>query len=199
MEMVTAALLETAEASLNLLLQTRPLLRERLLKLNGKSIRINIEPRGLSLLLSFHTDGIALSQDAKATADAEISGDLATLVRLATEPRSVLFGQGAKISGDAALVQRLQKSMRDAELDWETWLADQIGDTATAALKQIAAPLRDQLQQSHQSLSLNAREYLQEELAAVPARVEFEIWSEGVSRARTKLEQLERRIERLSQ
>ena len=199
MEMVTAALLETAEASLNLLLQTRPLLRERLLKLNGKLIRINIEPRGLSLLLGFHTDGIALSQDAEAAADAEISGDLTTLVRLATEPRSVLFGQGAKISGDAALVQRLQKAMRDAELDWETWLADQIGDNATAALKQIAAPLRDQLQQSRHSLSLNAREYLQEELAAVPARVEFEIWSEGVSRARTKLEQLERRIERLSQ
>lgn len=198
MEMVAAALLEAAEASLNLLLQTRPLLRERLLRLNGKSIRINIQPPGISLLLSFHDEGIAVSQDVARSADAEITGDVATLLRLVTEPRSVLFGQGAEITGDAALVQRLQKSMRDAELDWETWLADQIGDNATAALKQLATPARDYLQQSRESLSLNAREYLQEELAAVPARVEYEIWSEGVSRVQSQIEQLERRIARLA-
>ena len=198
MEMVAAALLETAEASLNLLLQTRPLLRERLLKLNGKSLRIWLKPHNLSLLVSFHAEGVALSQDLQAPADAEIAGDFSTLMRLITEPRSVLFGQGAEISGDAALVQRLQKAMRDAELDWETWLAEQIGDGATAALKQMLEPVRDHLQQSKESLSLNAREYLQEELAAVPARVEYEIWSDKVTRLQTQLERLERRIERLS-
>jgi len=197
MNLLTAALLETLEASVNLLLQTRPLLRERLQRLDGKSIRVKTLPQGWTILLLFSAEGISLSQDNLSTADAEISGELGALIRLLSAPRSVLFGQGVEISGDAALVQRLQKAMRDAELDWETWLADQIGDLPTAALKQLVTPVKEHLSQSAHSLSINLQDYLQEELAALPARTEYEIWSAQVDDTRNRLEQLERRIARL--
>lgn len=198
MNLLTAALLETLEQAVNLLLQTRPLLRERLQRLDGKSIRIRVLPYGWSLLLQFSAEGISLSQDELNSADAQISGELSALMRLLNNPRSVLFGQGVEISGDAALVQRLQKAMRDAELDWETWLAEQIGDLPTAVLKQLVTPVREQISQSAHSLSINLQDYLQEELAALPARTEYEIWSARVDETRNRVEQLERRISRLS-
>lgn len=198
MNLVTAALIETAEASLNLLLQTRPMLRERLQKLSGKSLRIRLLPQQLTLRIDFTAQGLSLSQDLLNPADAEISGELSALMRLLSDPRSVLFGQGVDISGDAAMVQRIQKAMRDAELDWETWLAEQIGDGATATLKQLLQPLRQQIKRNRQSLSSNMKAYLQEELAALPARTEYEIWTAQVSTIRNQVEQLERRIARLS-
>lgn len=198
MNLVTAALIETAEASLNLLLQTRPMLRERLQKLSGKSLRIRLLPQQLTLRIDFTAQGLSLSQDLLNPADAEISGELSALMRLLSDPRSVLFGQGVDISGDAAMVQRIQKAMRDAELDWETWLAEQIGDGATATLKQLLQPLRQQIKRNRQSLSSNMKSYLQEELAALPARTEYEIWTAQVSTIRNQVEQLERRIARLS-
>jgi len=198
MNLVTAALIETAEASLNLLLQTRPMLRERLQKLSGKSLRIRLLPQQLTLRIDFTAQGLSLSQDLLNPADAEISGELSALMRLLSDPRSVLFGQGVDISGDAAMVQRIQKAMRDAELDWETWLAEQIGDGATATLKQVLQPLRQQIERNRQSLSSNMKAYLQEELAALPARTEYEIWTAQVSTIRNQVEQLERRIARLS-
>lgn len=198
MNLVTAALIETAEASLNLLLQTRPMLRERLQKLSGKSLRIRLLPQQLTLRIDFTAQGLSLSQDLLNPADAEISGELSALMRLLNDPRSVLFGQGVDISGDAAMVQRIQKAMRDAELDWETWLAEQIGDGATATLKQVLQPLRQQIERNRQSLSSNMKAYLQEELAALPARTEYEIWTAQVSTMRNQVEQLERRIARFS-
>lgn len=198
MNLVTAALIETAEASLNLLLQTRPMLRERLQKLSGKSLRIRLLPQQLTLRIDFTAQGLSLSQDLLNPADAEISGEISALMRLLSDPRSVLFGQGVDISGDAAMVQRIQKAMRDAELDWETWLAEQIGDGATATLKQVLQPLRQQIERNRQSLSSNMKAYLQEELAALPARTEYEIWTAQVSTIRNQVEQLERRIARLS-
>jgi len=198
MNLITAALIETAEASLNLLLQTRPMLRERLQKLSGKSLRIRLLPQQLTLRIDFTAQGLSLSQDLLNPADAEISGELSALMRLLSDPRSVLFGQGVDISGDAAMVQRIQKAMRDAELDWETWLAEQIGDGATATLKQVLQPLRQQIERNRQSLSSNMKAYLQEELAALPARTEYEIWTAQVSTIRNQVEQLERRIARLS-
>lgn len=198
MNLVTAALIETAEASLNLLLQTRPMLRERLQKLSGKSLRIRLLPQQLTLRIDFTAQGLSLSQDLLNPADAEISGEISALMRLLSDPRSVLFGQGVDISGDAAMVQRIQKAMRDAELDWETWLAEQIGDGATATLKQLLQPLRQQIKRNRQSLSSNMKAYLQEELAALPARTEYEIWTAQVSTMRNQVEQLERRIARFS-
>jgi len=198
MNLITAALIETAEASLNLLLQTRPMLRERLQKLSGKSLRIRLLPQQLTLRIDFTAQGLSLSQDLLNPADAEISGEISALMRLLSDPRSVLFGQGVDISGDAAMVQRIQKAMRDAELDWETWLAEQIGDGATATLKQVLQPLRQQIERNRQSLSSNMKAYLQEELAALPARTEYEIWTAQVSTIRNQVEQLERRIARLS-
>ena len=184
MELINAALIESVEAALNLLLQTRPMLRERLQSLSGKTLRLILLPQHWSLLVRLHSEGIELSQDKEFEADVSLRGELGVLVKLITEPRSVLFGQGAEIDGDAALLQRIQK-------------AEQLGDLPTSALIQAFAPLSDAVQEGRSSLQRNLKSYLQEELQTLPPRAEYELWADGVSKARTQTEQLERRIAKL--
>ena len=197
MELINAALIESVEAALNLLLQTRPMFRERLQSLSGKTLRLILLPQHWSLLVRLHSEGIELSQDKEFEADVSLRGELGVLVKLITEPRSVLFGQGVEIDGDAALLQRIQKAMREPGLDWELWLSEQLGDLPTSALTQVFAPLSNAVQEGRSSLQRNFKSYLQEELQTLPPRAEYELWADGVSKARTQTEQLERRIAKL--
>ena len=197
MELINAALIETVEAALNLLLQTRPMLRERLQNLSGKTLRLILLPQHWSLLVRLHSEGIELSQDKEFEADVTLRGELGVLIKLVTEPRSVLFGQGAEIEGDAALLQRIQKAMREPGLDWELWLSEQLGDLPTSALTQALAPLSAAVKEGRSSLQRNLKSYLQEELEALPPRAEYELWADNLSSTRTRTEQLERRISKL--
>jgi len=209
MNLVGAALLESAEASLNLLLKTRPMLSERLTSLNGKTFRITLLPSDASLLLrivsSYVNNGVdqdiksavELSVDPNAQADVTLKGEWSALIKLASEPRSVLFGQGVEVDGDIALLQRLQKAMREPGLDWELWLSENLGDLPTAAITQSLGPLAKLFEENRASLTRNLKSYLQEELEALPARVQFEGWAEQVSAAKQRTEQLERRINKL--
>ncbi len=197
MQLLTAALVESVEAALNLLLKTRPMLGERLQNLSGKTLRIVLLPQNWTLLIRLHAEGIELSQDSDFDADVTLKGELGVLIKLITEPRSVLFGQGAKIDGDAALLQRIQKAMREPGLDWELWLSEQLGDLPTSALTQAFAPLATSLQEGRGSLERNLKSYLQEELEALPPRAEYELWTDQISKARIQAEQLERRIAKL--
>ena len=198
MDLVTAALIESAQTSLNLLLQTRPMLRERLQKLAGKTIRLVLLPQGWSILVRLHNAGIELSRDTDSDADVSIQGELSVLLRLVSDPRSVLFGQGAEVEGDVALLQRIQKAMREPGLDWELWLSEQLGDLPTAALMQAFAPLRQLATEGSASLTHNMKDYLQEELATLPPRAEFELWAERLTEAAQRVEQLERRLAKLT-
>lgn len=199
MELVSAAIIESAEASLNLLLQTRPMLQERLAKLAGKTVRITLAPQEWSLLLRLTETGIELSTDKAIPADVSVRGELSVLLKLATEPRAVLFGQGAEVEGDIALLQRLQKAMREPGLDWELWLSEQLGDLPTAALMQAFGPIKSLVQQNQHSLSRNLKSYLQEELEALPARAQYEGWAESVSATQQQVDQLARRLNQLNQ
>ena len=199
MELITAALVESIEAALNLLLQTRPMLRERLQKLSGKTLRLVLLPQNWSLLVRLHSEGVELTQEREFEADVTLQGELSVLIKLITEPRSVLFGQGAQIDGDAALLQRIQKALREPGLDWELWLSEQLGDLPTSALTQAFAPLTAAVQEGRGSLQHNLKSYLQEELEALPPRAEYELWADKVSKARSQTEQLERRIAKLSE
>jgi len=198
MDLVSAALIESIEAALNLLLKTRPMLCERLTKLSGKSLRIVLLPQNWSLLVRLHGEGVELSQQPDAEADVTLKGELSVLLRLVTEPRSVLFGQGAEVEGDVSLLQRIQKALREPGLDWELWLSEQLGDLPTSALTQAFKPLYESVQEGQTSLSRNLKSYLQEEIEALPPRAEYEIWADQVNAAHQRLEQLERRIASLS-
>lgn len=199
MQLLTAALVESVETAINLLLKTRPMLRERLQKLSDKTLRLVLLPQNWTLLVRLHAEGIELSQDSEFDADVTLKGELGVLLKLITEPRSVLFGQGAEIEGDVALLQRIQKAMREPGLDWELWLSEQLGDLPTSALTQAFSPLAANVQEGHSSLKRNLKSYLQEELEALPPRAEYELWADKVSEVRTQAEQLERRIAKLSE
>lgn len=198
MNLVGAAALGTVETALNLLLQTRPMLGERLQKLSGKTLRLTLLPQRWSLLVRLHSEGVELAQDPECVADVSVQGELGVLLKLLSDPRSVLFGQGAEVEGDVTLLQRLQRTMREPGLDWELWLSEQLGDLPTAALMQAFAPLNSTLKQGRSSLNYNLKSYLQEELAALVSPTEYEHWADRVDEARLNLEQLERRIKKLS-
>lgn len=197
MQELSAALIGTLETSLNALLRTRPIARERLAKLAGKRISVEVLPSAQTVHLLFTENSVLIFANTDVPADAKIRGKLSDLLKLAYEPRSVLFGQGVEIEGDVSLVQRMQSALGDSELDWETWLASQIGDLNASAVLQGQESVKSWFTKSKHSFSHSLKDYLQDEIKLLPTRIEYELWNNELATLSNRIDNLNQRSEQL--
>lgn len=197
MQELSAALIGTLETSLNALLSTRPIARERLSKLAGKRVSIEVLPSAQTVHLLFTENSVLIFANSDAPADARIRGNLSDLLKLVYEPRSVLFGQGIEIEGDASLMQRIQSALIDSELDWETWLSSQIGDLSASAVLQGQESVKSWFIKSKHAFSQSLKDYLQDEIKLLPTRTEYEEWNKQLETLSNRIDNLNQRSEKL--
>ncbi|KGK41613.1 hypothetical protein LH51_13385 [Nitrincola sp. A-D6] len=130
-QMLSAALLGSAETSLNKLLQQDPVTLQRLAALTGKVICLQISQPTLSLTLHPGPNGLDLLLHSESPADLTLSGAAQDFIQMASSENSTdkLFGKGIKISGDTGLATTFSSILKDFSIDWEAWLGDRVGDT----------------------------------------------------------------------
>ena len=197
MDLLDATLISSIESSINLYLKARPRAQQRLNELAGQSLRVTLEPSGQQTVILFAIDQIRVLREFEGDVTTEISGELSKLIQMAKEPRSVMFGQGVRVSGDSALLQRLQNALAEPELDLEQWLANTIGDLPASAISQQVKAVMRGLNSATDSLQRSTSEYLQEELKALPSKVEVEAFSSEVQTLRNQVDLLARRVARI--
>lgn len=198
-ELLTAAMIGTAETSLNQLLKKDPKTLKQLEKLSGKVIRFDIRQPTLHLTLVPNAEGIDLLLHSEATTDLTLSGQASDFIQMlySSNPDEKLFGKGIDVLGDTGLATQFSQLLRDFSIDWEAWLADIVGDTTAHPLAQFINQQRQFFSQARQSLTDNTVEYLQEELGVLPPRPEIEEFMEKVDQLRDDVERLEARINAL--
>lgn len=197
MNLIDATLTGSIESALNAYLSTRPSARNTLSKLAGQSLGVTLLPQNLMVTLIFGDDQVSVMREYEGEPTTQLTGSASDLIKLLKNPNAVMFGQGVEVKGDSALLQRLSHAFDNPTLDWEDWLADQIGDLPAAMLMKPIKQSLEWANSSQHTVAMTAKEYLQEEINLLPTRVEFEGFVDDARQLKQKTELIEHRLKRL--
>jgi ubiquinone biosynthesis protein UbiJ len=187
--LIAAALFER---SLNHLLRQSPGAAETLRRHGGRSVRFDLAVAQFDFRIA--DDGY-FSEAAVDLPDAVIRPTAALLARLPFFGREAL--RDADYSGDAALLQSLDKVFRGLEWDAEADLAPLVGDVAAHRLAAAGHDALQTLQHSARALGQNVSEYLVEEAELMARRVDVERFNHAVDTLADDVARLEARLARL--
>ncbi len=197
------ALAGLLEAAVNHVLALDARSPERLARLEGKVLQVDLEGLSITLYFAFDYGAVEVSLDGPDPADARVSGTPAALFALAAPGDGEDWGtpgSGVRIEGDATLARDLGKVFSQLEPDWQSPLDAMLGDTlgyqVAQGLRRGADGLRDAVRQG---LDMTGR-YLREESGALADPAEIDAFNtsvddlrDGVDRLDTRLGRLERR------
>jgi len=125
-------LAHTLETAINHVLQLDMESPERVRKLEGKLLQVNLDGLNITLFFTFKHGVVRVRLDAEGTPDTVISGTPVALFSMA-EPGDADWGlpkSKVQINGDASLARDLERIFSKLEPDWEAPLAGMLGDVA---------------------------------------------------------------------
>jgi len=143
------------EAGVNRVLALDSESAKRLLKLQGKTLQLDLEGLEITLFLSFDSGNVQVSLDSDQEPDTIISGTPVALFAMAA-PGDIsnwgLPGSKVHISGDANLARDIERVFSKMDPDWESPVSEVLGDVLgfqlTSGIKQGVEALRTAAEQT---------------------------------------------------
>ncbi len=198
MNMFSSALLTTLETAVNYYLHLDPEILEKLGKLQGKVIAIELRGLGITFYALPGRYGLRLHPHWEDEVDTTISGTPLAMTRLGLGDSSqALFSGDVTITGDMETGQQFKRILDSMDIDWEEQLSRLTGDIIAHRTGDL---VRDGLKWGRQvleNLRQDIGEYLQEESRILPSRTEVTAFMDEVDRLRDDTERLEARVRRL--
>ena len=195
---IQASAFEAAEKIINVALEYDPATQRRIAELEGKLLLIESTLPPVSVAIEATSSGIMLHSNWQDSADTSVSGPLLAMLELAVnnEDQISFAGTGISVNGDLDFLIKINKLMKELDVDWEAALASIIGDIPAHLL---AGNLRSSAAMAAQAASRAksaAVEIAQEELRASPTSSEFEEFSQGVRQLSNKVERAAARLDK---
>lgn len=176
------------------LLATDPRACRRLAALEGRTLALELSTPPLRFLLKPHARGVGLHPgSADQAVDCTLKATPAGLTRLLNAGAEVRV-PGIEVDGDIQLAADLRDLLRDLDIDWEGLLARALGELPAHALAEMARSGEVWARQSHTQLQGALRNYLHEELAVAPTRIELDAFCGEVDQLRLRVDRLEARL-----
>ena len=170
---------------------------DRLSSLQGKSLAIDVEGPGITIVVFADEDRLRLERLSDASATATVHGTpLALLKSLRGDGLSDYTDSGIAVSGDVEVAAAFATILRLARPDLEEQLAHVVGDVLAHQAGNVAANIRAWGKQVLAASRLNTTEYLQEESRQLPTRVEVEGFFAEIERLRDDAERVAVKIDR---
>lgn len=186
------------DLALNQALSLSPLTQQEIQEYEGKCLGVEWQGMNNFMYLHFSQGHIGVLSHPRGELDAMIIGAPFTLLRMMLERNHQLISTGeVKVDGDMHFVQAVSDTFARFEIDWEEWLAQNIGDVAAHWLGNQHRAAHAWRQESFNTFQLNLAEYLQEEARLLPAALELQAFYDDVDEVRSDIERLEQRISRL--
>lgn len=185
------------EAAINRGLALDPESRQRLGRLSGKIIAIELETLDRRLVMLIDAHRVRLLTPFEGTADATICASPAALVKMHMSKGAAVAGSGIRFSGDPELGRAFQQFLDGFDIDWEGELAKLTGDVVAHQVGRSARRVFGWLKQSAMSLEQTAVDYVRHEARAVVGRNEVERFLDEVDTLRDDVARLEQRMRRL--
>ena len=187
------------EQALNHNLRDSPAASRLLGRLQGRILALDLRELGRTLHLRAHPAGIQVLMTTEQPADAQLSGTLAGLTRLAAGAATGGLPPGVSLNGAIEVAEGFQQLLTLARPDFEALLSRAVGDalahTIGAGLRRVGGWMRRSLT----SLGLDTSEYLRYEAEMLPDRAEVDAFVDEVDRLRDDVARLAARVARLQQ
>lgn len=194
-------LTQAIENLLNRNLPRSPRALELCEALKGKTVRIDAQPLGWTLLIEALGTSVRLTKNAdEREPDARIAGGLMSLAQLAgPEPEEVIRRGDVSIRGDAEVAQKFRELAMLLKPDVEEELSRLIGDTPAHQALRFAKMAAGFGRRFAETGVRNAAEYLAHERRDLVPRAEAEDHYRNVERLRADLDRLDARTRLLEE
>lgn len=187
----------TLEQAIDRYLALDPEAAAGLAEIEGRVVAIEVAGLGLRLYLRPEGGRIRVASEREGEPDTLIRGTPLGLARLTLGPSGSLVDSGVEIHGDTEAGEALRRVLRSVQFDWEEELSRLTGDAIAHQVGMAVRRLRATLQQTGATLQDDLSEYLREEAALLPSRIEVENLFADIDRTRMDVDRLEARIRRL--
>lgn len=173
---------------------------QRLRRLDGRMLQLDLEGIGITLYFAFTLQRVEVGTRSGYEPDTTISGSPVALFSMAVPEGAGQWGapgSRVRISGDATLARDLERLFSQLDPDWEGSLSRVFGDVWG---HQVAAGLRSGAEQARETAT-NAGEMIEEYLNSAGSPIareeELDAFTEGVEDVRARADRLEAMIEKL--
>jgi ubiquinone biosynthesis protein UbiJ len=191
---ILAAMLE---AAINRVLALDDDTPKRLLRLDGRTLRLDLEGVGISLFFIFSSALVHISINSDDEPDTIISGSPFALFSMAVPDGKGSWGGSdsrVNISGDATLARDLERLFSKLDPDWEASLSRLFGDVWG---HQVAAGIRSGADQAKDAAGNSAEmisEYLKRDGGLLVKSADIKTFADAVDETRDAVERLEARL-----
>lgn len=174
---------------------------ERLQRLEGRMLKLDLEGVGISLYFAFNGHRVEVGTRSQHEPDTVISGTPYALFSMAAPDEAARWGSSGSrvsISGDAQLARDLERLFSQLDPDWEGRLSGLLGEVWG---HQVAAGLRagaEQLRTSAGSAGEMLGDYLRRPRGAVAQGEEIEAFSDSVEEVLDSISRLQARLRKLT-
>jgi ubiquinone biosynthesis protein UbiJ len=184
------------EQGIQALLRLDPDTRDRLGRLEGKLIAVNVVQPNLEFVISVVDKRVNIIGQLDTPADTSLTGTLSAFKSLSSGNDALYKGE-VKIEGDLHIGQELKEIVAKLDPDWEEFLSPMLGDTLVHQLAIASQSISSWLSRTRSSLEQNTSEYLQEEAELLAPNSEVHVFCLDVDAIRASADRLDARIKRL--
>jgi ubiquinone biosynthesis protein UbiJ len=189
----------TFEQLLNRRIEESTAAAERLAKLEGESLAIEVTGLGLTLVLEARGARVRVTTRPRADVSATLRGSPIDLLRLLERAAVAELKQsGAELSGNLHVAEAFAEALAFAKPEVEAELADWIGDVAAHRVGAFGRRFWRFGRDLRRSLEFSTADYLKEEARALPGRLEVRAFVDEVDRLRDDVERAAKRLERVA-
>ncbi|WP_133129868.1 ubiquinone biosynthesis accessory factor UbiJ [Legionella yabuuchiae] len=172
----------------------------RISALQGKVLKVIINPLKVSFFISFSGTKLQLHDFPPSEVNTIIESSPLGLIRLSLLPASKvrsLFNDQIKLTGDTELGQQVKQLFDELDIDWEGHLAQFTGDVVAYQLGSFIRKGQEFTAYVSSSMQQNLTEYLQEEVKCFPPAEEVEDFCKDVDELLLDVERLTAQVNQL--
>lgn len=197
--MIKTFFLSSIETALNKYLQCDEKSAQRLEKMAGKSVTIELLPLHILFVCSFNDTGVTIKVNENADSAAIIKGTPLQLlgVLIDKQHRHQFFADDVKIEGDAEFAQQVIFLFDHVEIDWEEQTANMIGDVPAFQASKLVKSIRSWFGKNGKAFAQDINDYLHEEAAWFPVKEELQEFFTDIDTLRMDTDRLEARLTKL--
>lgn len=178
-------------------LQFGPQTKEKLAKLEGKTMAIEIQTFNRTWYFTSVKEGIELAEYCDDDPDVTLKTTVGAFLKIARDgiDEAELEPGELEISGDAIVGQRFAKIISNIDIDWEEFIADKLGDSSARLMSLARNQVNELIEQGPEGIkSMLAKVF---ENVAGQAQTNASSDSQSVNELNIKVSNLEAQIQEL--
>lgn len=194
--MITVFALPLIERAINTCLQTDLQALAQIQTLDGRVIELNVTDWQWHCFILPTHHGVKLKRLCQQPSDTVIRGTLPALfkVGLSSDKSHAIKQNKIEFQGDIHIGMTMQRILSELDIDWESLLAERIGDRPAILISQSLKKMHAHGQAFKDSICQNTQDYLINEARLCPSSDELNAFYRDIATLRDDVERLEARL-----